>query len=364
MGTLQLATAQVTAPAVVWNCASCDLCGMNNSAFTPRDTHKCKTCGKRVHGILCCVPQTEDEEGTGNMYCKKCGRPGETPIPAPTPAPTAVLPAATNPVITQQSQQQSYETQLERSVFLEQKFSQDDPNHCMDMNPSSDVCADIIQRFQSSQRRNEAIEKRMLENKRLHREERSDNRLMGMLATRVTAGTLASHGEHDISQKELLELMEAKNKKREDSERAKLEKKIERDTKIYEEGMAAKLKALEHKKIVQERLAPGSCDLAGRIMVIRKAKREKKWLNNTDFLALLKFKKLGMKESNKPIPVRKDDREHLWFTKYQYIPDPADPRLGIQTVLEEEDEVVVDNGDEEVVVDPEVDGADDAFYDV
>ena len=135
--------------------------------------------------------------------------------------------------------------------------------------------------------------------------------------------------------------------------------------------------------MVQEQLVPGSCDLAGRIMVIRKAKREKKWLNNTDFLALIKFKKLGMNESNKPIPVRKDDREHLWFTKYQYVPDPADPRLGIQTVLEEE-EVVVDNGDEEVVVDPEVDGgnaaagaaapladtellddeADDAFYDV
>ena len=66
----------------------------------------------------------------------------------------------------------------------------------MDMNPSNDVCADIIQRFQASLRRNESIEKRMLENNRLLREERSDNRLMAMLATRVTAGTLASHGEH------------------------------------------------------------------------------------------------------------------------------------------------------------------------
>ena len=173
------------------------------------------------------------------MYCKKYGRPGETPIPAPTPAPT-----------TQQSQQQSYETQLERSVFLEQKFSQEDPNHCMDMNPSSDVCADIIQRFQSSQRRNESIEKRMLENKRLMHEERSDNKLMGMLATRVTAGTLASRGEYDISEKELLELMEAKNKKKEETERAKLEKKIERETKLSEDGLAAKLKVVEYQTVV------------------------------------------------------------------------------------------------------------------
>ena len=143
------------------------------------------------------------------------------------------------------------------------------------MNPSNDVCADIIQRFQASQRRNESIEKRMMENKILLREERSDNRLMGMLATRVTTGTLAAHGEHGISKKELLELMEAKNKKKEETERARLEKNMERETKIYEDGLAAKLKVVEHQAVVREQLND-MADLAGRKQVIRKAKREKK----------------------------------------------------------------------------------------
>jgi len=49
-GTLEVA--QVIVAVVVWNCASCEQCGMNNSAFTIMDTHKCKICGKRVHGIL------------------------------------------------------------------------------------------------------------------------------------------------------------------------------------------------------------------------------------------------------------------------------------------------------------------------
>ncbi len=64
-----------------WNCAAEDECGLNNNPFTPKDRHKCRTCGKRVHGILCCVPQTEGEEGRV-FYCKKCGLPGtKTPTP-------------------------------------------------------------------------------------------------------------------------------------------------------------------------------------------------------------------------------------------------------------------------------------------
>ena len=100
-------------------------------------------------------------------------------------------------------------------------------------------------------------------------------------------------------------------------------------------------------------------------MLIRKAKREKKWLNNADFLALIKFKKLGTNKS-KSIPTRMDDRQHFWFTKYQYMPDPVDPRLVIPSVLEDE-------LDEEQEVDRDNDGAlaefdggapHDAFYDI
>ena len=37
---------------------------------------------------------------------------------------------------------------------------------------------------------------------------------MGLLTSRVTAGVLASCGEHDISQESILELMEAKLEKK------------------------------------------------------------------------------------------------------------------------------------------------------
>ena len=59
-------------------CAAEDKCGMNNTPFTNRDTHRCKTCEKRVHGMLCCVPQSQDEEGS-IFYCLKCGRPEDHP---------------------------------------------------------------------------------------------------------------------------------------------------------------------------------------------------------------------------------------------------------------------------------------------
>ena len=42
--------------------------------------------------------------------------------------------------------------------------------------------------------------------------------------------------------------------------------------------------------------------------MIRKANKEKKWLNNADFLALIKFKKLGTNEKNLK-NVRRPQRE-------------------------------------------------------
>ena len=40
----------------------------------------------------------------------------------------------------------------------------------------------------------------------------------------------------------MLELMEAKNRKKEETERTRLKKKMERETKIFEDGLAVKLK--------------------------------------------------------------------------------------------------------------------------
>lgn len=71
---------QIAEEATGYCCAAEEKCGMNNAPFTNRDTHRCKTCEKRVHGMFCCVPQFEDEEGS-IFYCLKCGRPEEDDPP-------------------------------------------------------------------------------------------------------------------------------------------------------------------------------------------------------------------------------------------------------------------------------------------
>ena len=59
-----------------WHCAAQEMCGMKNAPMTEKDTHKCAKCLMRVHGIMCIVAPTEDEEGSGPKYCLKCNRPG------------------------------------------------------------------------------------------------------------------------------------------------------------------------------------------------------------------------------------------------------------------------------------------------
>ena len=60
------------------SCAAGDFCGCGNTPFTAKDTHRCKTCNGRVHGVLCCVEPTPEEEGSGPMYCLTCGRPNHS----------------------------------------------------------------------------------------------------------------------------------------------------------------------------------------------------------------------------------------------------------------------------------------------
>ena len=54
-------------------CCAGTHCNMNNSPLkVSKDFHKCNMCGRRLHGILCCVANTFDEHaGTGK--CLQCG---------------------------------------------------------------------------------------------------------------------------------------------------------------------------------------------------------------------------------------------------------------------------------------------------
>ena len=63
-------------------CCNGDLCGMK-SPLGPKDTHRCYTCKNRMHGGIFCALFENEDEYTGNMFCKKCGRPNERQIESP-----------------------------------------------------------------------------------------------------------------------------------------------------------------------------------------------------------------------------------------------------------------------------------------
>ena len=291
-------------------CAAGELCGMDDSPFTDQDTHRCKTCGKRVHGILCCVEQTEDEEGTGRMYCKQCGHPDEDYIEA-----------------SQQSQQsqQSQLSQLSyRSEEMEERLSQD-PDHCKDMNPSGLAVHTVISKFQHSDRRNIGIEKKALELQKKIREQRGKNELMGFLTTRCTAGALASVGVHDISRPGLLELMEAKEEKKQAVVQSRIDKIYDKDMKIFRDGIHALTKLRNYEATV--RSLSDITDKKEHLSVTREAKRSKKWMLNEDYTALIKYKKLGLNETlrKEALPPTLAERKDEWYSKYEGMPEPEEP---------------------------------------
>ena len=66
----------------VVTCASGSHCHMKNIPITSRCTHRCDTCKKIMHGILCSAHYIEN----GKMWCKMCPYTG--PLTTGNPAPT------------------------------------------------------------------------------------------------------------------------------------------------------------------------------------------------------------------------------------------------------------------------------------
>ena len=53
------------------------LCEMPGATkLGPKDTHSCYTCKKRMHGGIFCELFENEDDYSGKIYCKKCGRPG------------------------------------------------------------------------------------------------------------------------------------------------------------------------------------------------------------------------------------------------------------------------------------------------
>ena len=72
---------------------------MKNTKLSSKDFHKCDVCNGKLHGFLCCVTGTFDED-TGKGKCKKCDEIAttatnktrsstrkKTPPPPPSPPP-------------------------------------------------------------------------------------------------------------------------------------------------------------------------------------------------------------------------------------------------------------------------------------
>jgi len=72
----------------------------------------------------------------------------------------------------------------------------------------------------------------------------------------------------------------------------------------------------------------GISDEAARNFFIWESRKAKEWMASSDYLTLIKFKKLGFEESagKGPIPFKLDKRKHLWHSKYAGNPHPMEPR--------------------------------------
>ena len=69
------------------------------------------------------------------------------------------------------------------------------------------------------------------------RDGRAEKGLMALASGRVTAGLLASSGEHNVSSPELFKVMNSKFVKTQDDRQRILNNRFDKDMKIYTEGI-------------------------------------------------------------------------------------------------------------------------------
>ena len=91
----------------------------------------------------------------------------------------------------------------------------------------------------------------------------------------------------------------------------------------------------------------GVTDEKERKNIINRLKREKKWLLNDDYLALIQYKQLSLSEKHS-IPSTLAPRKHQWETVYDAMNHPSEPirPANYVSAVSAEDE---DNGNDDVV---------------
>ena len=121
--------------------------------------------------------------------------------------------------------------------------------------------------------------------------------------------------------------MEAKQDNKDATEQSRIDKAYNRDVKIYRAGIEALAKLEKHQR--RETELSGISDEAARKSLIKEARKAKEGMVSSDYLTLIKFKKLGFEESARKgsIPVKLEERKHEWHSKYEVIPHPMEPRI-------------------------------------
>jgi hypothetical protein len=123
--------------------------------------------------------------------------------------------------------------------------------------------------------------------------------------SRVTAGVLFKVGVSNLNNAEFCALMEAKNEKKADKTARTQSNKYDVELKKYTVGIEAMEKSVFHYTAMKDEVYFTTNDKE-KLRVIKRLKKEKKWLLSSDYLALIQYKQLAMEKYGPPTKL--DDR--------------------------------------------------------
>ena len=195
-----------------------------------------------------------------------------------------------------------------------------------DANVSSGAAYSVLSTLATAKRRDRGRERQFEQELATNRQHRKDNKekekaLSGVI--RLTAGSLYAAQCVDVSCEEVQNEVNRRHHKRIATETTRLSTKYDVDIKRYNDGKSLLKKAEMHNiAIVHELL--GVTDEKERKNIINRLKRQKKWLLNDDYLALIRYKQLSM--AVKPaIATTLAPRTRQWETRYEAMVHPSVP---------------------------------------
>jgi hypothetical protein len=198
-----------------------------------------------------------------------------------------------------------------------------DDSGISDANVSTGNAGMVLNTLQSSVRRDIGREKHYEEQKKNIIENRQENEARVMAISRVTAGVVFKAGVTNLNNDGFCALMEAKNKKKLDKKARTQSNKYDVELKKYNDGIEVMEKSVLHYTAMKDEVYFITSEKEKKT-VIKRLKKEKKWLLSSDYLALIQYKQLGMEKYGKA-PTKLEDRISQWETVYRQRRDPSIP---------------------------------------